>query len=93
MRPTFNLNPQSTSPVTTNSHNLTSPSNQTTPPYTLFPNFPSTNTFIILDSPKENSLTHYLEDKANAKAKFDETVEAHIKPGIDSKRTELVFEV
>ncbi|KAI5392590.1 hypothetical protein KIW84_077113 [Lathyrus oleraceus] len=31
--------------------------------------------------------------KANAKAKFDETVEAHIKPGIDSKRTELVFEV
>ncbi|KAI5440844.1 hypothetical protein KIW84_010345 [Lathyrus oleraceus] len=26
---------------------------------------------------------------ANAKAKFDETVEAHIKPGIDSKRTEL----
>ncbi|KAI5399458.1 hypothetical protein KIW84_064707 [Lathyrus oleraceus] len=30
---------------------------------------------------------------ANAKAKFDETIEAHIKPGIDSKRTELVFEV
>lgn len=28
--------------------------------------------------------------QANAKAKFDETVEAHIKPGIDSKRTELV---
>ncbi|CAL5212861.1 unnamed protein product [Lathyrus oleraceus] len=27
--------------------------------------------------------------KANAKAKFDETVEAHIKLGIDSKRTEL----
>jgi hypothetical protein len=28
--------------------------------------------------------------KANAKAKFDETVEAHIRLGIDSKRTELV---
>ncbi|GAU40517.1 hypothetical protein TSUD_92890 [Trifolium subterraneum] len=27
--------------------------------------------------------------KANAKAKFDETVEAHIRLGIDSKRTEL----
>ncbi|KAI5411786.1 hypothetical protein KIW84_056741 [Lathyrus oleraceus] len=31
--------------------------------------------------------------EANAKAKFDETVEAHIKPGRNSKRTELVFEV
>ncbi|PNY00366.1 50S ribosomal protein l1-like [Trifolium pratense] len=31
--------------------------------------------------------------KANAKAKFDETVEAHIRLGIDSKRTELVWHV
>lgn len=31
--------------------------------------------------------------KANAKAKFDETVEAHVRLGIDSKRTELVYSI
>ncbi|KAK7342432.1 hypothetical protein VNO80_25384 [Phaseolus coccineus] len=52
--------------------------------------------FPLLIKPKKNEKPPPLElaeairqVKANAKAKFDETVEAHIRLGVDSKRTEL----
>lgn len=38
-----------------------------------------------------NKLIYLHIVQANAKTKFDETVEAHIRLGIDSKRTELVY--
>ncbi|XP_027908786.1 uncharacterized protein LOC114168238 [Vigna unguiculata] len=52
--------------------------------------------FPLLIKPKKNEKPSPLDlaeairqVKANAKAKFDETVEAHIRLGVDSKRTEL----
>ncbi|XP_061356820.1 uncharacterized protein LOC133301214 [Gastrolobium bilobum] len=52
--------------------------------------------FPMLIKPKQNEkpplfdLTEAIRQvKANAKAKFDESVEAHVRLGIDSKRTEL----
>ncbi|CAJ1978790.1 unnamed protein product [Sphenostylis stenocarpa] len=52
--------------------------------------------FPLLIKPKKNEKPPPLDlaeairrVKANAKAKFDETVEAHIRLGVDSKRTEL----
>ncbi|KAK7312858.1 hypothetical protein VNO77_37051 [Canavalia gladiata] len=45
---------------------------------------------IINEKPPVLDLTEAIRQvKANAKAKFDETVEAHVRLGIDSKRTEL----
>ncbi|TKY66757.1 50S ribosomal protein L1 [Spatholobus suberectus] len=52
--------------------------------------------FPLLIKPKKNEkpplldLTEAIRQvKANAKAKFDETVEAHVRLGVDSKRTEM----
>ncbi|KAG5047303.1 hypothetical protein GYH30_016436 [Glycine max] len=52
--------------------------------------------FPLLTKPKKNEKPPPLDlneairqVKANAKAKFDETVEAHIRLGVDSKRTEM----
>ncbi|WVZ03668.1 hypothetical protein V8G54_024474 [Vigna mungo] len=52
--------------------------------------------FPLLIKPKKNEKPPPLDlaeairqVKANAKAKFDETVEAHVRLGVDSKRTEL----